>query len=64
MAPNIFEPEETVGEVWHRWVTRSTAPPRFPEVAVSFADIERRLGVFFRGLGGDPGMRFGCGVMR
>jgi nitric oxide reductase NorD protein len=56
MAINIFEPEETVGKLWDRLISRPTDLPRWPEAAVTFADMQGRLGVFFRALGGDPGI--------
>ncbi len=52
----LFEPEEFVGELWHRFISRPTDLPRFPEAAVAFADVAPRLGVFFRALGGEVGV--------
>jgi len=48
--------EEVVGKLWHRWVTR-TALGNHPEAVVKLKEIERTAGVFFRALGGDPGLR-------
>ncbi|CAI06231.1 nitric oxide reductase activation protein NorD [Aromatoleum aromaticum] len=48
--------EEAVGKIWHRWVTR-TALGNHPEAVVKLKEIERTAGVFFRALGGDPGLR-------
>ncbi len=48
--------EETVGKIWHRWISRA-AERRYPEAAVRLKQIERTAGVFFRALGGDPGLR-------
>ncbi|MCK0512415.1 nitric oxide reductase activation protein NorD [Aromatoleum buckelii] len=48
--------EEAVGKLWHRWVTR-TALGNHPEAVVKLKEIERTAGVFFRALGGDPGLR-------
>ncbi|ENO89958.1 nitric oxide reductase activation protein NorD [Thauera linaloolentis] len=48
--------EETVGKLWHRFITRA-AGGHFPQAAVRLKDIERMTGVFFRALGGDPGLR-------
>ena len=56
MGFSIFEPEETIGTLWDRLITRPTDLPRWPQAAVSFADMQGRLGVFFRTLGGDPGV--------
>ena len=48
--------EETVGKLWHRLITR-TAEQRFPAATVRLKEIERTAGVYFRALGGDPGLR-------
>ena len=48
--------EEHVGQLWHRFITRS-AEKRYPAAAVRLEDMTRRLGVFFRAMGGDPGLR-------
>ena len=48
--------EEWVGDLWHRWITK-TARRDHPEAAVRLADIEKTLGVLFRALGGDAGLR-------
>ncbi|HJV28866.1 MAG TPA: VWA domain-containing protein [Aromatoleum sp.] len=48
--------EEFVGKLWHRWVT-GTAEGNHPEAAVKLKEIERTAGVFFRALGGNPGLR-------
>ncbi len=56
MGFNIFEPEETIGELWHRIIARPTDLPAFPEAAARFSQCDGRLGVFFRALGGDPGI--------
>ena len=52
----LFEPEEFIGELWHRLISRPTDLPRFPEATVRFADVAGRLGVFFRALGGEAGV--------
>ncbi len=54
MGFNIFEPEETIGELWHRIIAKPTDLPTFPDEAVRFPEVAGRLGVFFRTLGGDP----------
>jgi nitric oxide reductase NorD protein len=56
MGINLFEPEETVGMLWHRLITRGTEETRFPAAAVELAGLQRRLVIFFHGLGGDPGI--------
>lgn len=48
--------EETVGLLWHRLITRA-AGGHFPTAAVKLKEIEKVAGVFFRALGGDPGLR-------
>jgi nitric oxide reductase NorD protein len=49
----LFEPEETVGSLWHDIVT-DLARPDHPEAAVSFAAIQRSAAFLFRALGGAP----------
>ena len=56
MAP-LFEPEETIGQQWHRLVGGATSWPRHPEAAVRFEALRSRLGVMFRALGGPGGVR-------
>lgn len=48
--------EETVGLLWHRLITRA-AGGHFPKAAVRLKEVEKVAGVFFRALGGDPGLR-------
>ncbi|THF65580.1 nitric oxide reductase [Pseudothauera nasutitermitis] len=48
--------EETVGKLWHRLITRA-AGVSYPDAAVRLKEVERTAGVFFRALGGDPGLR-------
>jgi nitric oxide reductase NorD protein len=48
--------EEFVGDIWDRLITRA-ARRDHPEAAVKLADIEKTLGVLFRALGGDAGLR-------
>ncbi len=48
--------EEFVGKIWDRWITRA-ALGNHPEAAVKLKEVERTAGVFFRALGGDPGLR-------
>lgn len=48
--------EETVGLLWHRLITRA-AGGHYPQAMVRLRDIEKTAGVFFRALGGDPGLR-------
>lgn len=53
----VFEPEETVGWVWHRLVGEATTYPRHPHAAVRLAEVQGSLAVVFRALGGDKGVR-------
>ncbi len=48
--------EEWVGGIWDRWITQ-TARRDHPHAAVHLKDIEKTLGVLFRALGGDAGLR-------
>ena len=48
--------EEVVGKLWHRLITRA-AGGHYPQAAVKLKEVERTAGVFFRALGGDPGLR-------
>lgn len=48
-----WEPEESVGKLWHSLVTtRIDAPGGFEDAAVTLEETKGRLGVLFRGLGG------------
>jgi nitric oxide reductase NorD protein len=57
------EPEETVGHLWHRLVGDAVSYPFHADAAVSLEDV-RSLGVFFRGLGGPPGLEIAAGTPR
>lgn len=48
--------EEHVGQLWHRLITRA-ARRDFPQAAVALEDVRRPVGVLFRALGGDGGLR-------
>lgn len=48
--------EEWVGQLWHRWITRA-AGDGHPAAAVALRDVARPLAIYFRALGGDPGLR-------
>ena len=48
--------EEWIGGIWDRWITQ-TARRDHPAAAVYLKDIEKTLGVLFRALGGDAGLR-------
>jgi nitric oxide reductase NorD protein len=47
-----WEPEESVGKLWHSLVTRFDAPGAFEEEAATLEEMRGRIGVLFRGLGG------------
>ncbi len=47
--------EEYIGRLWHRWVT-SIAYPGFPQAVVRLEEMVGLLPLFFRALGGDPGL--------
>ncbi len=48
----LFEPEETVGTLWHRAAGDLDAAPVFPEAEVPLEQVRDQLAVAFRGLGG------------
>jgi nitric oxide reductase NorD protein len=47
-----WEPEETIGKLWHAFASRLDAPLVHHGAAVDLAEVSGRLAVFFRGLGG------------
>ncbi|RVT81834.1 VWA domain-containing protein [Rhodobacteraceae bacterium CCMM004] len=49
-----WEPEETVGKLWHGLASRLDAPETYAGAAVELTDVAGRLAVFFRALGGAP----------
>lgn len=55
---NLVEFEENVGKLWHRLVT-SSASKHYPQEKVLLKDVSKRIGIFFRALGGDGGMKVG-----
>jgi len=48
--------EEYVGELWHRLITRAAATT-YPDAAVQLEDMAKTVGIMFRALGGDRGLR-------
>ncbi|MDO5630319.1 MAG: nitric oxide reductase D protein [Paracoccus sp. (in: a-proteobacteria)] len=48
-----WEPEETVGKLWHDMASRWDAPPVYDDARVDLPQVSGRLAVFWRGLGGD-----------
>ena len=49
-----WEPEESVGKLWHAYASRLDVAPEYPEARVALKDVAGRISVLFRGLGGDP----------
>lgn len=47
-----WEPEESVGKLWHSLVDTLDAPCAFEAVAATLEETRGRIGVLFRGLGG------------
>jgi nitric oxide reductase NorD protein len=54
---DFLELEETVGKAWHRLVGGAASYPHHPEAAVTLDDMRTRLGIVFRGLGGEHGVQ-------
>jgi nitric oxide reductase NorD protein len=54
---SIFEPEETVGQAWHRLVGGNGSYKHHPDAAVGLDEVRTSLGVMFRALGGKGGVR-------
>lgn len=48
----LWEPEESVGKIWHAFASRLDAPSSHEDAAVHLEDVRGRIGVLFRGLGG------------
>ena len=55
-----WEPEETIGKLWHAFASRLDAPDAHPGAAVELAEVSGRLAVFFRGLGGGAAVELRC----
>ena len=49
-----WEPEETIGKLWHNIASRLGAPEAHEEATVDLSEVAGRLAVLFRGLGGNP----------
>lgn len=49
-----WEPEETVGKLWHALASRLDGTPVHDGARVHLSEVGGRLAVLFRGLGGDP----------
>lgn len=62
---DIFEPEETVGRLWHRLIGKEARSyPQHPQAVATLESLRPRLAVFFRALGGDHGVRLAAGSAR
>ncbi len=61
---SALELEERVGEIWHRWVGEKASWPSHPDAQVNLEEVRSRLAVFFRGLGGDRGLRIVAAAAR
>lgn len=48
--------EEHVGQIWHSLISR-LARTEYPQTAVSLEQVRRSVGMLFRALGGDGGLR-------
>ncbi len=48
--------EEFVGKIWHRWIT-SASSRAHEDAAVELIEIRQMVGILFRALGGDGGLR-------
>ncbi|MGD9785644.1 MAG: nitric oxide reductase activation protein NorD [Hyphomicrobiaceae bacterium] len=48
----LWEPEESIGKIWHAFASGLDAPSVHANAAVSLDDVRGRIGVLFRGLGG------------
>ena len=49
-----WEPEETIGKLWHELASRLDAPSTHDGARVNLTEVGGRLAVLFRGLGGNP----------
>lgn len=49
-----WEPEESVGKLWHALASRLDAPQVHDSARVGLSEVGGRLAVLFRGLGGSP----------
>ena len=58
----LFEPEETVGKYWHRLIGTASTYRRYPDAGVLLSDMQVRLGVLFRALGGSGAIRIVSGA--
>ena len=52
----FLELEEQIGRYWHRLVGKVESYAYYPDAAVTLDSVRSSLSVFFRGLGGAPGI--------
>ena len=43
-----WEPEETIGKIWHDFATQATAPVQFEDAAIELGVLSKRLAVGFK----------------
>jgi len=58
----FLELEEHIGRCWHRLAGSASSYSHYPDAAVSLTEVRGALGVFFRGLGGSPGITLAAGT--
>lgn len=54
--------EAAVGQAWNRWIGDAPSLPRHPQAAVALDEVQGRLRVFFRALGGEGAVRIAAGT--
>lgn len=59
---SFWEPEEFVGQLWHRLVGQTASYPDHPDAAVRLEEMRGRLGILFRMLGGPGAVRLAAGA--
>ena len=58
----FWELEEQIGRYWHRLVGQADSYPYHHEAVVTLDSVRASLSVFFRGLGGTPGLTLAAGI--
>lgn len=58
----FWELEEQIGRYWHRLVGQADSYPYHQEAVVTLDSVRASLSVFFRGLGGTPGLTMAAGM--
>lgn len=53
-----WEPEESVGKLWHAFVSTLDAPDHFEQAVATLDEMQPRLAILFRGLGGAHDVEF------